>query len=423
MSNLKIKSISAHEILDSRGDPTVQTTVRLNNGTTGVAAVPSGASKGSSEAWELRDGDAKRYGGLGVLKACHHVNTIISKTLAGMNPADQRLIDHRMIELDGTVNKSRLGANAILSVSMAVARAAAQSKSEPLHKRIASLARLTKVPLKIPTPIFNVFNGGKHADTNIDLQEFWLVPVGPKSIADRVRLGAEVFHALKDVIHKDGRDTDVGNEGGYAPTVDRTTQVFDWMMTAIRLAGYRPGIDVGLGVDAGSTTFYNPKLNRYQLSADQRSYTTAELIKLYQQWASKYPIRWLEDGLREGDWTGWRQLTVTLGRRMTLIGDDLLCTNVRLLRQAIDAKVANALLVKLNQIGTLSETIDAVLLAKKNKYQVFVSHRSGETADDFIADLAVGIRAEYIKAGAPSRGERVVKYNRLMAIADELKKI
>jgi len=409
----QIKSIIAREILDSRGDPTIETKVTLDNGLTAKASVPSGASTGIHEAWELRDGDKNRFGGKGVLKAVNNVNKPIAGKLAGFDVNEQKKIDQTMIELDGTANKKKLGANAILSVSLACARAAAASNGLELF---LYLAKSHGLPAKfsLPTPSFNIFNGGKHADTNLDFQEFMILPLKDTSLAEKVRAGSEIFHNLGAVLRRSGFDTDVGNEGGYAPDIFSSVQAIEMIMAAIIEAGYKPGEDIGLGIDVGSSELYNQADNRYIFKLDKASFTNRTLVGLYYEWFRKFPIISIEDGLAEDDWDGWHELTRELGSEMMLIGDDLFATNISRLRRGIKERAANAILIKPNQVGTLTETVDCVKLAKKHNYKIMVSHRSGETCDDFIADLAVAIGADYIKSGSLSRGERLAKYNRLM---------
>jgi len=415
----KIKNIIAREILDSRGNPTVETKVILDDGTMAKASVPSGASTGIHEAWELRDGDKSRYEGQGVLAAIQNVNTKIAPSLKGLDINNQEKIDRIMIELDGTENKKELGANAILSVSLASARAAAISSGLELYEYIAKTFGFSE-NFKMPTPSFNIFNGGKHADTNLDFQEFMILPLKNASFKEKVRMGAEIFHELGRVLKKSGFDTDVGNEGGYAPDIESSIQAIELIIASIINAGYAPGKEIGLGIDVGSSGLYNPETKNYIFKLDHANFKSTTLVGLYQEWFRKYPIISIEDGLAEDDWAGWRELTDELGREMMLIGDDLFVTNIKRLRQGLKEKVANAILIKLNQVGTLTETIECVKLAKKHNYKIMVSHRSGETCDDFIADLAVAISAEFIKSGSLCRGERLSKYNRLMEIEENI---
>lgn len=416
----KIKKIIAREILDSRGNPTVETKIILENGLTAKASVPSGASTGVHEAWELRDGDKERYNGLGVLKAVKNVNTVISKKLEGMDVTKQEKIDDMMIKLDGTKNKSKLGANAILSVSLASARAGSIVKKKELYEYIAKTFDFSD-KYKMPTPSFNIFNGGKHADTNLDFQEFMIMPIVKKSFAEKVRMGAEIFHELGHVLKKAGFDTDVGNEGGYAPDIVSSIQAIELIVAAMINAGYEPGKEIGLGIDVGSSELYNKETKKYVFKLDQSNFTNDNLIGLYNEWFRKFPIISIEDGLEQDDWEGWRELTKELGGEMLLIGDDLFVTNINRLRQGLKERVANAVLIKPNQVGSLTETIDCIKLAQKHNYKIMASHRSGETCDDFIADLAVAVGADYIKAGSLSRGERLAKYNRLMEIEEIIK--
>lgn len=416
----KIKSVKAREILDSRGNPTVEVEVICDNGIKAWAGVPSGASTGSREALELRDGDKKRYSGKGVLKAVKNINTIIAPKLKGMNPVDQKKIDELMIKLDGTENKSKLGANAILGVSMAVARCGAFSQKKPLYAYLHK-KYWNKGKLSFPVPMMNIMNGGAHAGWSIDIQEFMVTPQ-QKNIKEAIRCGAEIFHNLKKLLAKAGYPTTVGDEGGYAPKLAGNEQAMGLIIQAITEAGYKMGRDVKIAIDSASSEFFDEKTNRYEMKADKKSRTSADMIKMYQDWCQKYPIELLEDGLAESDWSGWADLTKAMGKKISLVGDDLFVTNPKILKEGIEKKIANAILIKLNQIGTVSETIEAMKLAQANKYKLAVSHRSGETADDFIADLSVASGSEYIKTGSLSRVDRVAKYNRLMEIWDEVKK-
>jgi enolase len=427
----KISKITAREILDSRGNPTVETTVVLANGLAAKASVPSGASTGVHEAWEMRDGDKQRYDGQGVLKAVENVIKKIGPKLKGREIAEQSAIDEAMLELDGTKNKKNLGANAILSVSLASARVGALAKKEEIFVYLADTYGLAR-DFKLPMPSFNIFNGGKHADTNLDFQEFMIMPLvgeewlekkgmkGAKLFAERVRIGAEIFHELGVVLKKAGFDTDVGNEGGYAPDINSSIQAIELIMAAAINKGYAPGKDIGLGIDVGSSQLYNKETGKYIFKLDKAHFTSSSLIGLYYEWFRKYPIVSIEDGLAEDDWQGWRELTEELGGEMLLIGDDLFVTNIDRLRTGLKEKTANAVLIKPNQVGTVTETVNCVKLAQAHNYKIFISHRSGETNDDFIADLAVAVGADYIKAGSLSRGERLAKYNRLMEIEDML---
>ncbi len=411
----KIKQIIAREILDSRGNPTIETKIILENGLSAKASVPSGASTGVHEAWELRDSDRNRYGGKCVLKATSNVNNEINKNLKGKEVANQKEIDSALIALDGTKNKKRLGANAILSVSLASARVAAQANNLELYDYLAASYGFSK-KYKMPTPFFNIFNGGKHADTNLDFQEFMIASLKDTSFAEKVRMGAEIFYELGNILKKAGFDTDVGSEGGYAPDIVSSVQAIELILAAAVKTGYKPGEDMGIGIDVGSSGLYNNETGKYVFKLDQASFTSKTLVGLYYEWFRKYPIVSIEDGLGEDDWEGWKGLTKELGKEMMLIGDDLFATNIERLRRGLKERAANAILIKPNQVGTLTETMDCVKLARKHNYKVMVSHRSGETGDDFIADLAVAVGADYIKAGSLSRGERVAKYNRLMEI-------
>jgi len=427
MSSHTIETIHAHEILDSRGNPTLKVSVRLTDGTIGSASVPSGASTGIHEALELRDNDKKRYGGKGVLKAVSHVNTNIAKILVGKNIFDQRGIDEAMCLLDGTLNKSRLGANAILGVSLACAHAGAKVKGMPLYRYIRFAFGLDRSYKSnrayrtyiLPFPMMNILNGGVHADWAIDLQECMIIPQ-QKKFKERLRCGAEVFHALATVLKKRGFSTRVGDEGGYAPKLKKNEDAFKLILEAIHKAGYHAGKDVMLGMDAASSEFYDEKTKRYVMRKDGKKLTSAQLAKVFEGWAKKYPLVLLEDPLAQDDWENWAMITKALGKKMTIIGDDLFVTNVERVKKGIEMGAANAVLIKVNQIGTLSETMDTILLAQKNGYKIVVSHRSGETEDTTIADLAVAVNAQYIKTGSLSRSERLAKYNRLLEIEEEL---
>lgn len=417
----KIKKISAVEILDSRGNPTVQATVELNNGIIATAAVPSGASTGQFEAVELRDGDALRYRGQGVLQAVANINDILNKELNGLRAVEQRKIDELMIQIDGTPNKSRLGANAILGVSLAVAKAAAMSLRLPLYQYLRNLHNPKLSGFLLPTPLVNVINGGKHASTNLDIQEFWIVPTQAPSFAEKIRQASEVFHNLGSILKGLGMDTDVGNEGGYAPDFKSHQQTLDLIKQSID--SLKLGEQVMMGMDAGSSVFYDEAKKEYSLELENKKYSAEDLMELYLHWMQVYPLRYLEDGLAEEDWQSWQQFSkddFISNHQIRLIGDDLFVTNKIRLQKGIELKVANTILIKPNQIGTLTETLETIDLAQKNNYEIAVSHRSGETEDTFIADLAVAVNAEYIKTGAPSRGERIAKYNRLLNIEKEL---
>lgn len=415
----KITAVHAHEILDSRGNPTLKVSILLTNGTVGSASVPSGASTGRHEALELRDGDQKRYGGKGVLQAIRNVNTKIAKALTGMDPAKQREIDSKLIMLDRTLNKSRLGANAILGASLACAHAAARHRQAPLYEHLRWTFDLPFRSYKMPYPTMNVLNGGVHAGWCLDFQEFMIAP-RQKKFRERVRCGAEVFHALGGLLKKAGYPVGVGDEGGFAVPFKTNEEALSWLMKAVKTAGYRPGQDVAFALDPATSGLYNSKTKKYQLKKGGGSKTAEQMIEMWKKWVKKFPIVSLEDGLAEDDWDGWKKLTKALGGKTVLIGDDLFVTNVDRLRKGIAKKAGNAILIKVNQIGTLSEAVDAVMLAKQSGYKVSVSHRSGETADTTIADLAVAVNADFIKTGSLSRSERVEKYNRLMEIEEEI---
>ena len=415
MPKVAIKNITARQILDSRGNPTVEVTVEAGTHK-GIFGVPSGASTGSAEALELRDG-GKKYGGLGVERAVSNVNQVLAKKVKGMDVFGQKTIDSLMIELDGTRNKKHLGANAILGVSGAVAKAAAAAKKVPVYKYIASLHK-TK-PGKIPKPMFNVFNGGLHGDTNLNIQEFMLVPQTILT-SDSVRMGSEIFHALGKVLKTRNLGTNLGNEGGYSPRVESNKQALDLIVEAISDAGYELGKDVKLALDVAASELYQTHAQQYVLGADNASLSSERFVSLLKEWAEKYHIISIEDGLAEEDWAGWEMMTSRMGDLM-LVGDDLFATQVARLQKGITMHAGNSILIKPNQVGTITETLETVALAQKNNYKVIASHRSGETTDDFITDFAVGIGANYLKAGSTARGERVAKYNRLMQIEQELK--
>jgi len=410
-----IKDIKAREILDSRGNPTIEADVYLECGVVGRAAVPSGASTGSREAIELRDNDKQRYAGKGVLKAVANVNGEIRQALLGHDAAHQTHIDQRMIELDGTPNKARLGANAILSVSMACAKAVAIEKGVSLFRYLGNAEKYT-----MPVPMMNIINGGSHADNSVDLQEFMIMPVGASSIAEAIRYGAEVFHALKKVLASRGMNTAVGDEGGFAPDLPSNESAIEVILEAIDKAGYKAGSDIFIGIDAASSEFY--KDGRYVLASENKSLSADEFIDVLASWVDKYPILSIEDGMDENDWDGWKKLTQRLGDKIQLVGDDLFVTNAKTLQEGIDNGVANSILIKVNQIGTLTETLNAINLAKKAGYTTVISHRSGETEDATIADLAVATQAGQIKTGSMSRSDRVAKYNQLIRIEEELGK-
>lgn len=416
----KINSITAQEILDSRGNPTVMVTAELNNGITASACVPSGASTGIREAVELRDGDAKRYGGKGVLKAVANVNRTIAPKLKGKSPHEQREIDELMRELDGTDTKSKLGANALLGVSMAVCRAAALESGVPLYAHIRRLhGAKSSAAYVLPAPMMNVVNGGAHATNNVDFQEFMLFPIGARSFAEALRYGAETFHALKKILAKRGLVTAVGDEGGFAPSLKSNDDAVKLIIEAIRAAGYLPGRDIALALDPAASEFYDDGAYVFKKSDKSRK-TPEAMVKLYQLWAKKYPIVSLEDGMGEEDDAGWKAITAALGKKIQLVGDDNFVTNPKIFAQGIEHGIANAILIKLNQIGTVSETLDTVALAQRSGYGAVISHRSGETEDAFIADFAVGTGAGQIKTGSLCRSERIAKYNRLLAIEREL---
>ncbi|MCX7962732.1 MAG: phosphopyruvate hydratase [Burkholderiales bacterium] len=408
-----IVDVVAREILDSRGHPTVEADVLLESGAMGRAAVPSGASTGSREALELRDGDPQRYGGKGVLKAVEFINTEISEAIVGLDAAEQAFIDKTLIELDGTENKSRLGANALLAVSMATARAAAEESGLPLYRYFGGAG-----PMQMPVPLMNVLNGGVHASNNLDLQELMIAPVGAQSFREALRCGAEVFQALKALLAARGLSTAVGDEGGFAPELPSHAAAIELLLEAVAKAGYAPGRDVVLALDCAASEFYRD--GRYHLAAENLSLTAAEFCDWLAALVERYPIASIEDGMAEGDWEGWKLLTARLGRKVQLVGDDVFVTNTRLLREGIHQGVANAILVKVNQIGTLTETFAAIELAKRAGYGTVISHRSGETEDTTIADLAVGTNALQIKTGSLARSERVAKYNQLLRIEEDL---
>jgi enolase len=408
-----IVDIVGREILDSRGNPTVECDVLLESGTMGRAAVPSGASTGSREAIELRDGDKSRYGGKGVLKAVEHINTEISESVLGLDASEQAFLDKTLIDLDGTDNKARLGANATLAVSMAVARAAAEESGLPLYRYFGGMGAT-----QLPVPMMNVVNGGAHANNNLDLQELMIIPIGAPSFREAVRYGAEVFHALKQIIHDKGMSVAVGDEGGFAPNVANHEAAIQMILEAIELAGYRAGEQIALGLDCAASEFY--KEGRYHVEAEGLTLDAGEWTNILASWVDKYPIISIEDGMGESDWDGWKTLTERLGDRVQLVGDDLFVTNTKILKEGIDKKIANSILIKINQIGTLSETFAAVEMAKRAGYTSVISHRSGETEDSTIADIAVGTNAGQIKTGSLSRSDRMAKYNQLLRIEEDL---
>ena len=408
----EIVEVRAREILDSRGNPTIEADVITADGAIGRAAAPSGASTGSREALELRDGDKDRFLGKGVLTAVNNVNTTLRETVLGQEVSDQEAVDARMIEIDGTENKGRLGANAILAVSLATAHAAAQEKAMPLYRSLAA------GPYRMPVPMMNIVNGGAHADNSVDFQEFMILPVGASSIREAVRYGAEVFHSLKSVLKKQGLNTAVGDEGGFAPDLASNVAAVDVILEAISQAGFTAGGDIFLGLDVASSEFYRD--GRYQLDSEGTSYDAAGFTDLLESWADQYPILTIEDGMAEGDWDGWKLLTERLGKRLQLVGDDLFVTNPKILREGVDREIANSILIKFNQIGTLSETLEAIDMAHEAGYTAVVSHRSGETEDTTISDLVVAAGTGQIKTGSLSRSDRVAKYNQLMRIEDQL---
>jgi enolase len=408
-----IIDVIAREILDSRGNPTVEADVLLESGVLGRAAVPSGASTGSREAIELRDGDKSRYLGKGVLKAVEHINTEICEAIIGLDVEDQAFIDRTMIELDGTENKSRLGANALLAVSMACARAAAEQAGLPLYRYLGGAA-----PMQMPVPMMNIINGGAHANNNIDMQEFMIIPVGAPSFREALRYGAEVFHALKKLLDDAGMATTVGDEGGFAPNLESHEAALKLIVQAIEKAGLQPGIDVAIGVDCAASEFYKDGL--YHLESEGLKLSSAEFTGYLAAWCDKYPIISIEDGMAESDWDGWKIHTEKLGKRVQLVGDDLFVTNTRILKEGIEKGITNSILIKVNQIGTLSETFQAIEMAKQAGYTSVISHRSGETEDTTIADLSVATNAGQIKTGSLSRSDRMAKYNQLLRIEEEL---
>ena len=408
-----IVDVIAREILDSRGNPTVECDVLLESGVIGRAAVPSGASTGSREAIELRDKDAHRYLGKGVLKACEHVNTEICEAIIGLDASEQSFIDRSMIELDGTEGKSRLGANAILAVSMACAKAAADESGLSLYRYLGGAA-----PMQMPVPMMNIINGGAHADNPLDMQEFMIIPAGLPTFREALRAGVEVFHTLKKILHAEGHNTNVGDEGGFAPNLPNNESAIQYAVKAIEEAGYIPGQDILLGLDCAASEFY--KDGKYRFEAEKLSFTSAQFADVLATWADKYPIVSIEDGMAENDWDGWAILTEKLGKKVQLVGDDLFVTNTKILREGIQKGVANSILIKVNQIGTLSETFAAIEMAKRANYTAVISHRSGETEDTTIADIAVATNAMQIKTGSASRSDRMAKYNQLLRIEEEL---
>ncbi|MFN3616564.1 MAG: phosphopyruvate hydratase [Aquabacterium sp.] len=408
-----IVDIIGREVIDSRGNPTVECDVLLESGVMGRAAVPSGASTGSREAIELRDGDKSRYLGKGVLKAVEHINTEICEAVLGLDAGEQAFLDKTLIDLDGTENKSRLGANAMLAVSMAVARAAAEESGLPLYRYFGGMGAV-----QMPVPMMNVINGGAHANNNLDLQEFMILPVGAPTFREAVRYGAEVFHALKKIIHDKGMSTAVGDEGGFAPSVASHEAAIQLILEAIEKAGYVAGEQIALGLDCAASEFY--KDGKYHLEGEGLVLSAEQWTDMLATWCDKYPIISIEDGMHEGDWTGWAHLTERLGKKVQLVGDDLFVTNTKILKEGIDKGIANSILIKINQIGTLTETFAAIEMAKRAGYTAVISHRSGETEDNTIADIAVGLNAGQIKTGSMSRSDRISKYNQLLRIEEDL---
>jgi enolase len=412
--NTIISDVRAREILDSRGNPTIEVDVELESGTVGRAAIPSGASTGEHEAVELRDGDPKRYKGKGVLNAVEHVNNVIAEELTGLDATQQAEIDELMMKLDGTKNKSKLGANAILGVSLAVAKAAAQALNLPLYRYIGGVN--AKV---LPVPMMNILNGGKHADNNVDLQEFMIVPTEAERFSEALRMGAEVFHTLKSVLSKKGYNTAVGDEGGFAPSLKSNEEAIEVILEAITQAGYQPGKDVYLALDPASSEMWEDG-KYYFYKSTKEKITREAMVKFYEKWVSQYPIISIEDGMAENDWEGWKMLTDALGKKIQLVGDDVFVTNTEFLSKGIDMGVANSILIKVNQIGTLTETLDCIEMAKRAGYTAVISHRSGETEDTTIADIAVATNVGQIKTGSTSRTDRIAKYNQLLRIEEEL---
>jgi len=408
-----IQKVIGREIIDSRGNPTVEAEVWLDNGVVGRAAVPSGASTGAREAIELRDGDKSRYGGKGVRKAVEHVNTVICDAVKGMDVNDQAGLDNKLLALDGTENKSKLGANALLAVSMAAAHAAAIAANKDLYAYLGGEQAIT-----LPVPMMNILNGGAHADNSVDMQEFMIVPAGAPTFSEALRYGVEVFHALKAVLRGRGLNTAVGDEGGFAPDLPSNEAAIEVIIEAIEKAGYKPGEDIFIGLDVASSEFYQN--GKYALQSEGKILTAAEMVDLLEDWVRKYPILTIEDGMAEDDWDGWKLLTERLGKRIQLVGDDLFVTNPAILKEGIDKGIANSILIKVNQIGTLTETLEAIRMAQANGYTAVISHRSGETEDTTIADLAVGTNAGQIKTGSLSRSDRVAKYNQLLRIEQAL---
>ena len=412
----EILNVHAREILDSRGNPTIEVEVQTEGGFIGRAAVPSGASTGTHEAVELRDGDKSRYLGKGVLKAVSNVNNIIAEAIIGQNAFDQRTLDKLMNDLDGTPNKGNLGANAILGVSLAIAKAAARESNQTLYRYIGGVNAHV-----MPVPMMNILNGGEHADNSIDFQEFMVMPVGAESFREGLRMGVEIFHALKGVLKKKGYSTNVGDEGGFAPNIKSNVEAIDTVMLAIEAAGYKPGVDEMIAMDAAMSELYDAETDMYWFKkSSKEKMSSAQLVDFWVDWSNKYPILSIEDGLAEDDWAGWKNMTEKLGHKMQLVGDDLFVTNVTRLQEGIDKGIANSILIKVNQIGSLSETVDAVNMATRSGYTSVMSHRSGETEDTTIADLAVALNCGQIKTGSASRSDRIAKYNQLLRIEEEL---
>ncbi|MDD4804527.1 MAG: phosphopyruvate hydratase [Candidatus Pacebacteria bacterium] len=416
----KISKIFAREILDSRGNPTVEVDLTLLDGSFGRAAVPSGASTGSYEAVELRDEDKKRYGGKGVLKAVENVNTVLKKTLVGKE-WNQKTLDQKMIEVDGTENKAKLGANAILGISLAFAHAVAKSEKKPLYKYLKEIGK-TGNSVRLPVPMMNIINGGRHAENSTDLQEFMIMPIGAKTFAEALRYGAETFHALKKILKGKGMNVSVGDEGGYAPSLGNNESAVQVIIEAIEAAGYKPGKDISIAIDGATSELFDKEKGKYVLASEKKEFTSEEMVSWYENLVNKYPIISIEDGLAEDDWEGYQLLTKKLGKKIQIVGDDLFVTNIKRLKEGIEKKAGNSILIKLNQIGTVTETIDAINMAKKAGYTSVVSHRSGETEDSTIADLVVGLGTGQIKTGSLCRSERICKYNQLLRIEQELGK-
>jgi len=410
-----IANIEARQILDSRGNPTVEVEVLTQEGVLGRAAVPSGASTGVHEAVELRDGDKNVYGGKGVLKAVKNINDILNNEMRGMYVFDQKQIDKFMIDLDGTPNKANLGANAILGVSMAVARAAAATLGQPMYKYVGGMNSYT-----LPVPMMNILNGGSHADNKIDIQEFMVMPIGASSFSEGLRMGVEIFHTLKDVLKKKGFSTNVGDEGGFAPNLGSNEEAIETVLTAVEKAGYIPGDEIMIALDPAASEFYDKEKGLYILESTNQKLNSDEMVGFWEDWVNKYPIASIEDGLDEDDWKGWKLMTDKLGDRLQIVGDDLFVTNTQRLERGISEGVANSILIKVNQIGTLTETFEAIEMARRNKYSTVISHRSGETEDTTIADLAVAWGTKQIKTGSASRSDRIAKYNQLLRIEGEL---